>query len=398
MALIFVHGITVRRERFDRLLKSVVNGFHETGCGLAVSGCYWGDLGRSPSYTGVSIPGFSAGVRGIGMAEAVQREAPLMTLLVEEPLAELADLRDGEEFTLETAGFRPLPPEVVQRNEALRGAETPVQNRILDSAVTFADPDNPIDADQIITLIHGVFSVAARADRRLDAQALCAPMIRAITAGLCGIGSSADDLFTEFRWNQAAGEVEAALNDRLGGQRGIFSDLGSTALTAALRHGLRNRVMPGLSLFLGDVLSWFRNREAILNRVEEAVIAAGPDEPLVLLGHSLGGVIAFEYSAQATRDIELLATVGSQVGLFGELGVLHASAQSATGNLAAPDRVRSWCNLYDPDDALSFLAAPVFDAVTDIELDTRAPFPASHSEYWNLADTYQKLTAAVTEL
>ena len=72
MTLIFIHGITVRRERFDRLLKSVVNGFQEAGYGLAVSGCYWGDLGRSPSYTGASIPEFSLGARGIGMTEGVQ--------------------------------------------------------------------------------------------------------------------------------------------------------------------------------------------------------------------------------------------------------------------------------------------------------------------------------------
>ena len=65
------------------------------------------------------------------------------------------------------------------------------------------------------------------------------------------------------------------------------------------------------------------------------------------------------------------------------------------GKLALPPELRSWHNLYDPDDALSFLAAPVFNTVKDIELDTRAPFPVSHSEYWNLPDTYQKLAAAV---
>ena len=98
-------------------------------------------------------------------------------------------------------------------------------------------------------------------------------------------------------------------------------------MTVALRRGLRNRVMPAMSLFLGDVLSWFRNREEILNRVHDAVEAAGTDGPLVLLGHSLGGVIAFEYCAAAGRNIDLLATVGSQVGWFGEMGVLGSSTR-----------------------------------------------------------------------
>ena len=103
----------------------------------------------------------------------------------------------------------------------------------------------------------------------------------------------------------------------------------------------------------------------------------------------------FEYCLQADRDIELLATVGSQVGFFGELGVLNLTARLPDGKLFVPARLGKWYNYYDPDDVLSFLAAPVFDRVADIEIDTRAPFPIAHSEYWNLRDTYEKLTAAV---
>ena len=127
MSLIFVHGITVRRDRFDRLLQSIVDGFSDAGCTLPVSGCYWGDLGRSPGYTGASIPGFSAGVRSAGTQELVSGQAALLTLLLEDPLAELADLRDTQELGLETAGFRPFPPEVRRRSDALRAAESPVK-------------------------------------------------------------------------------------------------------------------------------------------------------------------------------------------------------------------------------------------------------------------------------
>jgi pimeloyl-ACP methyl ester carboxylesterase len=217
-------------------------------------------------------------------------------------------------------------------------------------------------------------------------------------SGLCADALDIDGLPSEFRWNEAAVEVQGALNDQLGGQRGIFTAVGSQVLTASLRHGLRNRVMPAVSLFLGDVLSWFRNREEILSRVHNAVKAAGEGGPLVLLGHSLGGVIAFEYCTVARDDVDLLATVGSQVGWFGEMGVLRASARPSGGRRPLPPKLLSWQNLYDPDDALSFLAAPVFDGVRDIELDTRAPFPVSHSEYWYLPETYRRLTAAVMTL
>ncbi len=133
MPLIFVHGITVRRERFDRLLQSVAHGFGDAGCALSVSGCYWGDLGRSPDYTGASIPGFSAGVRSAGKPEEISGQAALLTLLLEDPLAELADLCDAQEFGLETAGFRPFPPQVTRRSDALRSAESPVKDRAVSS-------------------------------------------------------------------------------------------------------------------------------------------------------------------------------------------------------------------------------------------------------------------------
>lgn len=395
MPLIFVHGITVRRDRFDRLLESVVDGFSGAGCTLPVSGCYWGDLGRSSAYTGVTIPGFSGDVRAIGELGVVSGLEALLTLLLEDPLAELADLRDAEELGLETAGFRPFPPEVIQRSDALRAAEGPVNSRLAGSATNFAGLASPLDADKVADLVHKVFTAAAQADRGLDTVVLCGPMARAITAGLCREVVGVDGLSSEFRWNVAAVEVQGALNDQLGGHRGIFSEVGSRALTVALRRGLRNRIMPAVSLFLGDVLAWFRNREEILNRVHTVVEAAGTDGPLVLLGHSLGGVIAFEYCATSGRNIDLLATVGSQVGWFGEMGVLRSSVVSGARKHALPPELHAWHNLYDPDDALSFLAAPVFGAVKDIELDTRAPFPISHSEYWNLPDTYEKLTAAV---
>jgi hypothetical protein len=392
MSLIFIHGIAIRQERFDQLLNCVVNGFRQAQCTLTVSGCYWGDLGRSSSYSGASIPGFSAGVRAIGTHLESSDEASLMMLLLEDPLAELATLRDKAELTPVTAGFRPLPSEVVVRNDALSSAEALLRERALSLAASAA-PRIPLVPDPVSALVHSVFEAAARTDRTLDSRALCDPIARAITAGLYGIAGASDGLWTDFRWNDTMRAVQAALDDQFGGERGPFRDLGSTALTSALRHGMRNRVMPGLSLFLGDVMSWFRNREAILHRVEEAVTAANLKEPLVLLGHSLGGVIAFEYCAEVAQDIRLLATVGSQVGLFGELGVLHAASRSRAGKLVVPDNVQSWRNMYDPDDALSFLAAPVFDGVVDVEFDTRAPFPVCHSEYWNLADMYRKLTA-----
>lgn len=129
-------------------------------------------------------------------------------LLLEDPLAELTDLRDPTEFGLEAVGYLPVPPEVAERNVALRVAEEPVTARVQELA----------DAKPVDDLVHAVFVAAARADRRLDQEALCAPMTRALTAGLFRQSHPPDDLSGTFRWTDTAAAVQDALNAELGGR------------------------------------------------------------------------------------------------------------------------------------------------------------------------------------
>ncbi|MEU3692363.1 hypothetical protein [Streptomyces narbonensis] len=400
MPILFIHGITVRRDRYDYLLSDVAKGFAAaTTLPLTVKPCYWGDLGRSASYTGVSIPGFNVGARTVDPELRPDSRTNLLSLMLEDPLAELRPLRDTQDFD----GLLKLPEGVERRNEILSEAMLSVTGRVAAEAASFAGPYDPPDANSVTAVVTGIFHEARRADRSLTAAALCPPMARALTAGLYRETMKREEpLAIGFRWNRAVEVVESALNaeDRLGGERAAFKDrikdLAADSLTLALRNGLRNRIMPGLSLFLGDTFAYFNNRSEILERVEKTVSGADTDGSLSLIGHSLGGVIAYEYCQQAaSRDIQLLGTVGSQVGLFGELGVLSGPTPTTAGKLQPPANVRQWRNIYDPDDVLSFLAAPVFERVRDMDIDTGAPFPAAHSEYWNLPGTYRALAAGV---
>ncbi|MFF3400414.1 alpha/beta fold hydrolase [Streptomyces sp. NPDC002659] len=392
MPILFIHGITVRQERFEHLLGDVRAGFDEvTDARIPVNGCYWGDLGRSGSYDGRSIPGFTVGARELGDEVSPYSHPGLLAVLLEDPSAELAGLRDVKNIGDDAPGFMPLPDGVEQRNLTLQAAEGPVISRVTAETSSFSGPFSTLDDDQVGAVVGAAFGGARGADRELDVKSLCSPVARAITAGLYRETVGEDLLGDGFRWNRAVDAVEAALDEELGGERGMVKDMATRSLSHALRKGLRNRLMPGISLFLGDVFAWFHNRTTILDRVDQAVRDAGSDGPLILVGHSLGGVIALEYSLQCERDVELLGTVGSQVGLFAELGVLRETTQEADGKLAAPACVAAWHNVYDPDDALSFLAAPVFSSVSDIETENDAPFPAAHSEYWNLSGTYKKL-------
>ncbi|GGY12697.1 alpha/beta hydrolase [Streptomyces djakartensis] len=402
MPILFIHGITVRRERFDGLLGDLEKGFAavSTTAVQSVKPCYWGDLGRSDAYKGATIPGFTVGTRDLEGSLPEESEVGLLTALLEAPLAELAGLRDVEDFGDDAPGFLSVPEAVEERNQRFDEADAAVSNRVASISPSVSGPYPPLDHETVDTIVHAVFDEVKRADRALGVEDLCPPVARAITAWLYRDTVRGDVLAGGFRWNQAVDLVETALreNEQLGGERGMFrelaKDLASESLTFAFRAGLRNRIMPGLSLFLGDVFAWFRNRTQILERVEAAVRDAGNQGPLVIIGHSLGGVIAFEYCMEAGRTIELLGTVGSQVGLFSELGAIHqVPARLASGQFESPAHVGTWLNIYDPDDVLSFLAAPVFTRVNDIVLDTGAPFPAAHSEYWNLPETYRKLAA-----
>jgi len=110
-----------------------------------------------------------------------------------------------------------------------------------------------------------------------------------------------------------------------------------------------------------------------------------------LVGHSLGGIICFDYCLNTATDIQLLITVGSQVGLFAELGAFPALVAGPDGKLPTPKVIETWINVYDPNDILSFLSAPVLTRVKDVDFNTKAPFPAAHSEYWNQAALYEQL-------
>jgi len=47
MPVIFVHGVTVRRERFNELVNKFTNGLLEQQFAGHVEGFFWGDLGSS---------------------------------------------------------------------------------------------------------------------------------------------------------------------------------------------------------------------------------------------------------------------------------------------------------------------------------------------------------------
>jgi pimeloyl-ACP methyl ester carboxylesterase len=117
--------------------------------------------------------------------------------------------------------------------------------------------------------------------------------------------------------------------------------------------------------------------------------------PVILIGHSLGGVIGLEALSEAEMPaVRALITVGSQTPYLYELGalpVLHGPLPATV-----PER---WTNVYDPRDLLSFVGEPIFPGrVLDEAVDGRCPFPRAHSAYFDNPRFYRIVAAVVAEV
>jgi pimeloyl-ACP methyl ester carboxylesterase len=118
------------------------------------------------------------------------------------------------------------------------------------------------------------------------------------------------------------------------------------------------------------------------------------DDDVVLLAHSLGGIACVDLLiAAAPPRVKGLITVGSQAPFLHELGALPGLAPQGTLPHTFPV---PWINVYDERDLLSFLAEPVFgERVRDIRVDSRTPFPRSHSAYFRNEAVYAVVRSVI---
>ncbi|WP_406489679.1 hypothetical protein [Streptomyces phaeochromogenes] len=137
----------------------------------------------------------------------------------------------------------------------------------------------------------------------------------------------------------------------------------------------------------GDVLLYLARGAAIREAVAQAVRTAEP--PVVVLAHSLGGIASLDLLVlRPLPQVALLVTVGSQAPFLYELGALPSLEHGSP----LPAHVPRWLNVYDRRDLLSYVGAGVFPGrVQDIALDSRQPFPFSHSAYWSNPELYRLL-------
>jgi pimeloyl-ACP methyl ester carboxylesterase len=207
-----------------------------------------------------------------------------------------------------------------------------------------------------------------------------------------------------------AGQPGVGVGVRLPGKIGRFLDrlftkrpLEDWAERATVE--IRRAALPPTSTALGDVFTYVSSRIEIQRRLRAVIAEAGdglgaPDRPISIIGHSLGGVIAFDGACSTAPQLHVrhLVTFGSQSAVLHVLDPRQLVVLPPVSAVALPPyqpgkpvmlpgSLLSWLNIWHAMDPLAFLAANVFrldgGSVRDARIEGQEPsWSEAHSTYW----------------
>jgi hypothetical protein len=207
------------------------------------------------------------------------------------------------------------------------------------------------------------------------------------------------------------------VDDNLKKAASLLVDRGRNLISGGLVNIFREDLNPRIAKFVGDVLVYLKEgerRTAIRARVAKALTKAltkakAGNGPLVVLGHSMGGVILYDMltdpagaGLSAGFKADVLLTVGSQPGFFEELKLFAASDPEVGArknrHLAAKPAAEHWWNVYDPVDILSFRCAGIFDGVEDFVFSSATGLIDAHSSYFSRPRFHARLKERLAAL
>ena len=370
--LVFVHGVNTRetpaykreREMRDDLFTRV--GFK--GASLTITNTYWGRDASSLAFKEASLPRNGQGVAAFSLTGGFTPPAGAGGML--------AEIAKGDVRTAIDALFVSL----VETAEAEGRLLTEPEMILFAAAADYAAA-NPQPAWLTPGMSDAEFVVALTTNL---------PKARSGQPAVFGLGNS----------------LVKAAGDLVNGGR----NLAGRALTALFRDKLN----PFVAAFLGDVFVYLREddrrsriRAKVIGDLVAAHKARAPDEKLVVIGHSMGGVILYDLLSDRPDDlpqevvIDLLVTVGSQPGLFEELKLFTASDDGIPDQTRAKaprlDHVRDWVNVYDPIDLFGFRAQPMFEGCEDFVFSSATGLIDAHTAYFKRPQFHQRLNARLQE-
>ncbi|MGW1994935.1 alpha/beta fold hydrolase [Embleya sp. NPDC001921] len=197
-------------------------------------------------------------------------------------------------------------------------------------------------------------------------------------------------------WWQAAAEAEP---DRVEsadptGTRGRVPVTAQRAVNALLRSRFVSTATAERFLLgsMRQVARYFHDDD-IRHRAQEAVLRRLGSDTTILVGHSLGSVVAYEtLCAHPGRGVHTLITLGSPLGLPGLILDRLRPPPRRNGRGQWPAAVLNWHNINDRYDVVAAIKklGPVFDTETNAVVDSTV------SNGWKAHDLSAHLTSATT--
>jgi len=365
--IVFVHGTGVRLAAYTSGFAKAQAAAKDAGLAVPFADCAWGDA-FGAQFEGLSLPGPVSAQR----AQAEGEDLARWSWLFYDPLAELDRLTirttngDAGDWGDDANAWQAAWTSIEQYRP-----DADLDALLARGALTSFWPD----AWSAIVVRSPVARKAFQASagelpeaREALARALVAQLhLNASAAGQPGPSRALRDSLVKrliIDW----GDVLAP-SDFL--QRFI-----KRAATSILKRN-RYALSEAAAAPLGDILLYQARGADIRAFIRAKIMAAAP--PVTVIAHSLGAIACFDLLAGAPElKVHRLVTVGTQIGLLHELGALASLPQGA----ALPPHFPPWLNIYDQDDFLSYLAAPLFGRVEDVEAGSGQPFPDSHSAYF----------------
>jgi pimeloyl-ACP methyl ester carboxylesterase len=411
--VLFIHGTGVRLKGFaltramiERGLKKELEGRPETTrlhSEIDVDGCYWGGIGAEfhagrasfyfdPRSTKPAKQPADDEELGVEPVSEEDEELAFWARLIDDPLYEIRFRELDPPPKGDTVG-KPIRDRMLALS-ASPAVVTELQGNA-SLAKSFAGAVDAIIESDDFTDIFGEVYAADEENARMLARAVVAACV-AIEAsrGVTLSGERRDRLVAAVQTGFGAVPDHGLheVTDRLTGLAK------KTAAGSLFPFGPAWRIgRPGFISQFADILYYQAHGGGIRRALREQILKS--EEPVVLLGHSLGGIIAFDLLTDSVKDeamdrVKLLVTVGSQVPLFYELDVLAKLRYRKTPRAGFPSW--PWVNVYDKRDMLAYGGAQLFPGrCTDVPVNTGAPFWPAHNAYWDTAKFYQELADAL---
>ena len=400
--LLVIHGTGVRKSGFDQTMTLLREGFRKK-LPIEIEGVCWGpDLGVNVDDKAIEeiLPITLAKADEIGPEEIGVRAA-LWGELFRDPLLELrmASMRS---------------PAQGDQNAAMPGVQAPdiaITDMVAGVAQKVSDPlPGGVQAQDVreaaLWLMKAPLlrSAAAATGDALDNDLVNA-VARAIAAkALIGyrneLGTGPSALYVADDRDDLVRSIVALFPQTKGLGSWLWEGVKGLAEGVATHYGRDRRIglMNGVSPGVGDILLYERRGDDILAAIEEKIVALAEEKKrVIVLGHSLGGIMMVDLLSRVRPTgrlpVEKLITVGSQAPVlfkFDALGTMRLKQA-----LPAGTPYRPWLNIFDRNDFLSFCASRAFGGATegieDFEVESNVSFPEAHSAYFRQPSFYAKI-------